>query len=78
MTEQLEHEGFKTELEGEENLLKGDIFPTEQYERVFRTHDAATDYIKVFKIENCNLRKATKNDTGEIVYVVMYNEPGAR
>lgn len=71
MTEQLEHEGSKTGLEG-------DLFPADQYERIFRTHDAATDYIKTFKIENCNLRKATKNDTGEIVYVVLYNEPGAR
>ena len=70
MTEQLEHESSKTSLEG-------DIFPAEQYERIFRTHDAATDYIKVFKIENCNLRKAYTNE-GELVYVVLYNEPGAR
>ena len=70
MTERLEHEGSKTELEG-------DFFQAEQYERIFRTHDAAIDYIKVFKIENCNLRKAYTNE-GELVYVVLYNEPGAR
>lgn len=59
-------------IENQDNILEGIVESPQQKQRLFKTLNALTDYVSVFKIENFRCDSGVLQGTNEKVFQLSY------
>jgi len=59
------------QIENENNILSGELFTPNERQHLFANIDALTDFVKIFKLKNFNVRYG-QDVNGRMVYQLVY------